>query len=71
MAKQLKSKAQRGLVTFRIIYANRRHPHARNQELKVDLRRGTVLDTDYAVGLVALRTPLALEDIRIVRTALC
>jgi hypothetical protein len=71
MAKRLKSKAERGLVTHRIIYANRKYPHARNQELTVDLRRGTDLDVDYAVGLVALRTPLALEDIRIVRTALC
>jgi len=71
MAKRLKSKTQRGLVTNRIIYANRKYPHARDQELKVDLRRGTEIDADDAVGIVAVRTPLALEDIRIVRTELC
>jgi hypothetical protein len=71
MAKRLKSKAQRGLVTHRIVYASRKYPHARNQELKVDLRRGADLDADYAVGIVAVRTPLALEEIRIVRIGLC
>ena len=71
MAKRTKSKAQRGLVTHRIVYANRKYPHARNQELKVDVRRGTVIDADYAGGLVAVRTPLPLDDVRIVRIEMC
>jgi hypothetical protein len=65
--KQTKSKAQRGLVTRRIVYENRRRPHDRNRELKVDVRAGTVIDLDYAVGMVALRTPLALADVKIIR----
>jgi len=71
MAKRIKSKAQRGVVTHRIVYASRKHPHARNQELKVDVRSGTVIDTDHAVGLVAVRTPLPLDEIRIVRIEPC
>lgn len=71
MAKRTKSKAQRGLVTHRIVYASRTYPHSRNQELKVDVRRGTDIDTDRAVGLVATRTPLALDEIRIIRIELC
>jgi len=71
MAKRVKSKAQRGLVTQRIVYASRKHPHARNQELKVDVRLGTVIDHDHAVGLVAVRTSLPLDEVRIVRIELC
>ncbi|MGH3913148.1 MAG: hypothetical protein ACRDTC_07030 [Pseudonocardiaceae bacterium] len=71
MAKRMKSKAQRGLVTHRIIYTSRTNPHARKQEMKVDLRRGTVIDTDHAAGLVAVRTPLPLDEIRIVRIEPC
>lgn len=62
-----KSKAQRGLVTHRIVYAHRHRPHARHQVLKVDVRNGTVIDVDYAAALVAVRTPLSLADITIVR----
>ncbi|MGH4012770.1 MAG: hypothetical protein ACRDSL_02290 [Pseudonocardiaceae bacterium] len=64
--KQTKSKAQRGLVTRRIVYANRRRPHDRPHELKVDVRSGTVIDLDYATGLVAVRTPLLLADVKII-----
>lgn len=71
MARRTKSKAQRGLVTQRIVYASRKYPHVRNQELKVDLRRGTVIDAHYAVGLVATRTPLPLDEIKIVRIEMC
>lgn len=71
MAKRTKSKAQRGLVTHRIIYANRKNPHVRNQEIRVDVQRGTVIDTDHAVGLVAVRTSLALGEVRIVRIEPC
>ncbi|MGQ0777918.1 MAG: hypothetical protein ACT4NY_26500 [Pseudonocardiales bacterium] len=58
-------------MTQRIVYASRRYPYVRNQELKVDVRRGTVIDFDHAVGLVAVRTPLALDEIRIVRIEPC
>lgn len=71
MAKHTKSKAQRGLVTHRIVYTSHQDPHARNQELKVDVRRGTVIDTDHATGLVAVRTPLPLKEIMIVRIEPC
>jgi hypothetical protein len=65
--KQTKNKAQRGLVTRRIVYASRQRPHARHQVLRVDVRSGTVIDMDYAAALVAVRTPLSLADIKIVR----
>jgi len=71
MVKRAKSKGQRGLVTQRIVYASRKDPHTRNQELKVDVRRGMVIDTGHGVGLVAVRTPLPLDDIRIVRIEPC
>ncbi|MGH3916264.1 MAG: hypothetical protein ACRDTC_23080 [Pseudonocardiaceae bacterium] len=71
MAKRTKSKVQRGLVTHRIIYANRKYPHARNQELKVDVRRGTIIDADHAAGLVAVRTPLPLNEVKIIRIETC
>lgn len=69
--KRPKSKAQRGLVTQRIVYASRRSPHARHQELKVDVRRGTVIDMDYATALVAVRTPLPLNEVRIIKIEMC
>jgi hypothetical protein len=65
--KHTKSKAQRGLVTRRIVYASRQRPHARYQVLKVDVRNGTAIDMEYAAALVAVRTPLSLADIKIVR----
>ena len=65
--KQTKSKAQRGLVTRRIVYANRKRPHDRNHELKVDVRSGTIIDLDYAAALVAVRTPMFLADMKIIR----
>ncbi|MGQ0774123.1 MAG: hypothetical protein ACT4NY_06855 [Pseudonocardiales bacterium] len=71
MARRIKSKAQRGLVTHRIVYASRKNPHIRNQELKVDVRRGTIIDVDHATGLVAVRTPLPLNEIMIVRIEPC
>ncbi|MGH3930534.1 MAG: hypothetical protein ACRDTF_11230 [Pseudonocardiaceae bacterium] len=65
--KHTESKTARGLVTQRIVYASRKYPHARNQELRVDLRRGTVIDLDYTAVLVAVRTPLSLTDVRIIK----
>ncbi len=62
-----KSKAQRGLETRRIVYTNRRHPHSRHQELKVAVPSGTTVDMDYAAAIVAIRTPLLLADVKIVR----
>lgn len=66
MKRQRKSKAQRGLVTVLIVYASLKNPHARNQELKVDVQRGTIIDTDHATGLVAVRTPLPLNEVKII-----
>lgn len=69
--KKQKSKEQRGLVTHRIVYASHKRPHDRPQELKVDVRRGTIIDLDYAAALVAVRTPLSLDEARIIRIETC
>lgn len=66
MRKRPKSKAKRDLVTVLIVYASRQRPHARH-ELKAGVRRGTVIDTDHATGLVAVRMGLQLNEVRIVR----
>lgn len=66
-----KSKAQRGLVTQRIVYASHKRPHDRHQELKVDVRQGTIIDVDYATALVAVRTCLSLAEVRIIRIDVC
>jgi len=71
MKRQRKSKAQRGLVTVLIVYTSLKRPHARNQELKVDVRRGTIIDMDHAAGLVAVRTPLPLDEVKIVEIKPC
>jgi hypothetical protein len=65
--KHTKSKAQRGLVTRRIVYVDRKLPNARHHELKVDVRDGTIIDLDYAAALVAVRTSLPLTDVKILR----
>lgn len=62
-----KSKEARGLETRRIVYSDRRRPHDKPQELKVDVRRGEVIDDDYAAAMVAARTTMPLADVRIVR----
>ncbi len=71
MKRQRKSKVQRGLETVLIVYASRKRPHACHQELKVDVRRGTTIDTDHATGLVAVRTTLPLDEVRIVKIKPC
>ncbi|MGH3943168.1 MAG: hypothetical protein ACRDTG_32000 [Pseudonocardiaceae bacterium] len=65
--RRLKSKAARGLETRRIVYGNHRRPHDQPQELKVDVRRGEVIDDDHAAAMVAVRTTLPLADVRIVK----
>ncbi|MGH3929685.1 MAG: hypothetical protein ACRDTF_06880 [Pseudonocardiaceae bacterium] len=62
-----KSKEARGLETRIIVYGNCGRPHAAHQELKVDVRRGEMIDDDYAVVIVAARTTLALADVRIIK----
>ena len=62
-----KSKEARGLETRRIVYCDRRRPHDKPQELKVDVRRGDVIDDDYAAAMVAARTTMPLADVRIIR----
>lgn len=71
MRKRPKSKTQRDLVTVLIVYASRNRPHAPPQELKVDVRRGAVIDTDHATGLVAVRMGLPLSEVQIVKIAPC
>jgi hypothetical protein len=65
--KQTKSKARRGLVTRRIVYASHQRPHARHQELKVNVRSVAIIDMEFTAVSVAVRTPLPLADIKIVR----
>jgi len=67
MSRKPKSKEARGLETRCIVYGDRRRPHARHQELKVDVRRGEVIDDDYAAAMVAARTTLALADVKIIK----
>lgn len=62
-----KSKQARGLETRTIVYGDRRWPHARRQELKVDVPRGEVIDEDYAAAMVAARTTTPLGDMFVVR----
>ncbi len=65
--KRPKSKEARGLETRRIVYGNHRRPHDNPQELSVDVRRGEVIDDDYAAAMVAARTTLPLTDVRIIK----
>lgn len=65
--KRAKSKTSRGLETRHIVYGNRRRPHDRPQELKVDVRRDDVMDIDYAAAMVAVRTPIPLADVMIIK----
>jgi ADP-ribose pyrophosphatase YjhB (NUDIX family) len=60
-----KSKTARGLVTRRIVYTSRQRPDDRPQEIKVNVRRGTIIDLDYAAAMVAIRTHLSLNDVRV------
>ncbi|MGQ0774451.1 MAG: hypothetical protein ACT4NY_08555 [Pseudonocardiales bacterium] len=61
------SKEARGLETRVIVYGDRRRPHAQRQELKIDVRRGEVIDNDYAAAMVAARTTTPLADVLIVK----
>lgn len=65
--KRPRSKVSRSLETRRIVYGNHRRPHEKPQELKVDVRRGEVIDDDHAAAMVAVRTTVPLADIRIVK----
>lgn len=65
--KHPKSMESRALETWRIVYGNRKYPHDGPQELKIDVRRGEVIDEDYATAMVAARTTVPLADVRIVR----
>jgi hypothetical protein len=69
--KKQKSKAARGLVTWRIVYTSRKRPNDRHQEIKVDVRCGTVIDMDHAAASVAVRTHLSLDDVRVIRVEAC
>ncbi|HEU0089924.1 MAG TPA: hypothetical protein VFQ77_20125 [Pseudonocardiaceae bacterium] len=57
------------LVTRRILYQNYKRPHDRPQELKVDVPPGEMIDTDYATAMVAVRTGMSLDDVKIVKIA--
>jgi len=65
--KRQNSKVARGLETRRIVYTSRKRPDGRHQEIKVDVRCGTIIDMDYAAALVAVRSSLSLADVRVVR----
>jgi hypothetical protein len=64
--KHTKRKASTGLVTQRIVYRHRKRPHDRSRELKVDVSRGEVIDSDYAAAMVAVHTATPLVDVQIV-----
>ena len=65
--KHSKSKTARGLVTRTIVYRDRTRPHSRDQQLKVDIRRGEVIDLDHAAAMIAVRTALPLANVRVIR----
>ena len=65
--KRTKSKATRGLITRTIVYRDRKRPYGRNQELKVDVRLGEIIEEDYAIAMVAVRAGLSLTHVHIVR----
>lgn len=64
--KQL-SKEVRGLVTKVIFYRDLRHPQAKPCSLRVDIRGDVVMSDDHAAGIVAVRTPVPLASVSIVR----
>lgn len=57
----------RGLETWTVVYGDRRRPHATHQQLKVDVRRGEVIDADYAAAVVAVRTTVPLAEVFVVK----
>lgn len=63
----MKRPKSRGLETRCIVCGNRKRPHDKPQELKVDVRCGKVIDDDYVAAMVAVRTILPLSDVRIIR----
>ena len=65
--KHFKRKRNRGLVTKRIVYLDRRHPHERPQEITADFRHSDVIDDDYAAAVVAVRTSIPLNQVKIVK----
>jgi hypothetical protein len=66
MVKRMRSKRSRGLVTRRIVYRNRRRQDSQPQEVKIDVRCGESVDTDYAAAIVAVRTGTPLVDVMII-----
>ncbi|MGH3937813.1 MAG: hypothetical protein ACRDTG_04135 [Pseudonocardiaceae bacterium] len=67
MKRHPEDKPAGGLETRCIVYGNHRRPHDNPQELSVDVRRGEVIDDDYAAAMVAARTTLPLTDVRIIK----
>lgn len=61
-----KSKASRGLVSRTIVYRDTRHPTGRPQKLKVDIRRGELLDTEQATAMVAARVGVPLPHVTVI-----
>ena len=55
------------LVTRRIVYQIHQRPHDRPQELTVDVRPGEMIDADYATAMVAVRTGISLDDVKIIK----
>lgn len=64
--KHRRNKKNQGLVTKIVTYRVSGCSQHRMQEVRIDVRRGEIVDTDYAAAMVALRTGTALRDVRIV-----
>ncbi|MGH3929776.1 MAG: hypothetical protein ACRDTF_07345 [Pseudonocardiaceae bacterium] len=64
---QTRRKRRRMLVTKRIVYQSHKRPHERPKELTVNLPPGEMIDAGYATGMVAVRTGMPLENVRIVK----
>lgn len=65
----MKCAESKGLITRRIVYSDRRSPHGKPRELKVDVSRRDVIDDDYAAAMVAVRTAIPLVDVQVIRIA--
>lgn len=64
--KHLRRKKNRSLVTSRIVYTDRRFPEMRPETLVADLHQGEVIDDGYAAAVVAVRTGIPFNQVRIV-----
>lgn len=67
--KHLRKKKNRCLVTWRIVYRDRRNPYQRPQEITAEMRHGHLVDNDFAAAVVAVHTSIPLHAVQIITSA--